>query len=103
MQGTDGFRNVQASWFSRCSSKEANRADPDRQKEPFSIAVTSIGEEAGLLASLLYRGGEGRGNKKGAHVGDRHTRRAKNKGARGRQECLCKINEPSAVTTATTT
>lgn len=59
MQGTDGFRNVQASWFSRCSSKEANRADPDRQKGPFSIAVTSIGEEAGLLASLLYRGGGG--------------------------------------------
>lgn len=49
-----------------------NRADPDRQRGPFSIAVTSIGEEAGRLRVPPYKG---RGNKKGAHVEDRHTGR----------------------------
>lgn len=79
---------------------EVDRADFDRQRGPFSIAVTSIGEEAWTARVPLLTGERKRDgrNKKGAHVVDRHTR-GKNKGARGRQECLCKINEPSAVRT----
>lgn len=79
---------------------EVDRADLDRQRGPFSIAVTSIGEEAWTARVPLLTGERKRDgrNKKGAHVVDRHTR-GKNKGARGRQECLCKINEPSAVRT----
>lgn len=51
--------------FSKYPSKlvltvEVDRADLDRQRGPFSIAVTSIGEEAGRLASLSLQG-KGRG------------------------------------------
>ena len=96
MQGPFSKCPSRSCWFSRLRWIEPISID----KGPFSIAVTSIGEEAWMARVPLLTGERKRDgrNKKGAHIVDRHTR-GKNKGARGRQECLCMINEPSAVRT----